>query len=170
MKGCCRLDGVIHKCTGSACVYAPFAVFFSFFFLHFSKCVQRFTLFHPTRLMWQVCLTGCRVTTDHKQVCIQDGGGANSFRTYGASNHNLLSGILTVQSCSSSPNAPFTTACFQHGANLHLHHYVVQQNSVQQVREVQLPVPVPVCWHECLHLRETPVSGSTGQMFGNQGK
>lgn len=51
------------------------------------------------------------------------------------------------------------TACFQHGANSHLHHYVVQQNSVQQVREVQLPVPVPVHWHECLHLREMPVSG-----------
>lgn len=55
-------------------------------------------------------------------------------------------------------------------ANLHLHHYVVQQNSVQQVREVQLPVPVPVRCHECLHLRETPVSGLTGQMFGNQGQ
>lgn len=49
----------------------------------------------------------------------------------------------------------------QHGANLHLHHYVVQQNSIQQVREVQMPVPVPVPvrWHECLHLSETPVSG-----------
>lgn len=76
MKGCCRLDGVIHKCTGSACLHAPLAVFFSFFFfLHFSKCGQSFALFHPPRLMWQVCLTGCRVTTDHKRVCIKDGGG-----------------------------------------------------------------------------------------------
>lgn len=63
------------------------------------------------------------------------------------------------------------TAWIQHvtklETNLHLHHYVVQQDSVQQVREVQ--VPVPVRWHECLHLSEAVVSGLAGQMFGNQG-
>lgn len=65
------------------------------------------------------------------------------------------------------------TAWIQHvtkpEASLHLHHYVVQQDSVQQVREVQVPVPVPVRWHECLHLSETLVSGLVGQMFVNQG-
>lgn len=39
------------------------------------------------------------------------------------------------------------------GANSHLPHYVLQQDSIQQVGEVQ--VRVPVRWHECLHLGET---------------
>lgn len=64
------------------------------------------------------------------------------------------------------------TAWIQHvtklEASLHLHHDVVQQGSVQQLREVQAPVPVH--WHECLHLSEMPVSGLTGQLFGNQGR
>lgn len=64
------------------------------------------------------------------------------------------------------------TAWIQHvrkpEASLHLHHYVVQQDSVQQIREVQ--VAVPVRWHECLHLSETLVSGLAGQLFGNQGQ
>lgn len=42
MKGCCRLDGVIHKCTGSARLSAPFAVFFLFFFFYISVNVYEF--------------------------------------------------------------------------------------------------------------------------------
>lgn len=38
MNGCCRPDGIIHKCTGSSHLYASYAVFVSFFFFFSFLC------------------------------------------------------------------------------------------------------------------------------------
>lgn len=66
----------------------------------------------------------------------------------------------------SQPSTHFMTVWFHTGANSHLHHYVLQQDSIQQVGEVQ--VRVSVRWHECLHLSETDISGLTPpRWFGN---